>query len=661
VKSSWSGGLAFGLMLAAIGCVYAVQRYLSGALIPVPPVWTFGTWIIALILLWISLRLTLLNSRTIVAHADTWALGASHHWHVLLIMVAVGGSLLATIYGQSSTHARLALGAWIIALLATLTVAGNLLGARRWLRLNFREHRLELLLVSLCVIAAFLLRSIGLASVPGVVAGDEGNMGIDARRFLYGEDPRVFVTGWFAHPRLTFVAMALTMRIWGDDIQGLRMQAAIIGTLTLLPMYVLARALGGRTLALAAVWLLATLPLHLHFSRLGLNNIWDGLIISLAFAGVVHAERTGRVAGWIWVGFAVALSLYFYPGSRGVVVLLAAYGGLQLWRTYGRWLRWQAPGLLVGIGAFLIVGAPMVRFAFEHWTEFNARVAGVNIFQSGWLTREVESTGRSMPAILGTQLARGLLSVVYYRDTSGFYADRGPMLQFWSAIMFVVGLGVSMLRRRRIHLLVLVWFFGLGILGGGLTETVPSYARLSGLAPALAIVIAIGVVTLVSVARRAGLVPRRLARPAVGMAVLVLGIYGVRFYFVDYTARADYGGQGAELMTQVGEAIRERPPGFRIYFMGLPRMFHDFPTRVFLAPRVEGTDLPLPEGGRRAEFSPENDLGTEPALFFAIPEREAELRDLAVRLPGGTWIEGKRHIDGSPLWFGYDVPAAEDR
>lgn len=115
----------------------------------------------------------------------------------------------------------------------------------------------------------------------------------------------------------------------GTDLAGLRLPSAVFGALTVPALYWLARIALSRRAALAAALLLATLPVHLQFSRLGLNNIIDPLLGTLTLAFVLRGLKyPDRMRGhFAWAGVLLGLTQYFYEGGR---LLFPALLGLWL-------------------------------------------------------------------------------------------------------------------------------------------------------------------------------------------------------------------------------------------------------------------------------------------------------------------------------------------
>ncbi len=155
---------------------------------------------------------------------------------VLCWLAAASLTLGATRLGQTPGRGWYAVGLWLASIvLALLATASGSPAPRAWAWL--RAHRGEAALVLLCLVVALAVRTVRLATVPPTILGDEASIGLEARNLLAGTTDPSFVTGWAGLPRLTFLLMALPMQLWGQDIGGLRMHAALTDGATIVTLY----------------------------------------------------------------------------------------------------------------------------------------------------------------------------------------------------------------------------------------------------------------------------------------------------------------------------------------------------------------------------------------------------------------------------------------
>jgi ubiquinone/menaquinone biosynthesis C-methylase UbiE len=560
---------------------------------------------------------------------------------------------------QSSDGGRVALLWWSagIALMLLALWPGGLTGLGGWIRRWFlpegqragevlRPHsgltwrswnRWELLGLALLVLAAFLVRFIKLDEIPYVLAGDEASMGREAVRVLSGELGNPFITGWFSHPTLFAYILALPVRAFGQTTFAVRFLSPFVGALSVMAAYLFARRAWGRPVAWIAAGLLAGYHFHIHYSRLALNNIWDPLFALLVMGSLWRGRQTGDRRYYVMAGLALGVSQYFYMGARLLLVLVGALvlywilqDGRRLWR--------ERSNLVAFMLMAAVVALPIALFSVKHPDDYMARMNQLGIFQSGWLAREAELTGRSVASLLGQQLWKAALAFNYTHDPTFWYRPGIPLLRFWPSILFVFGLGLALVGVRRTpNFVLLVWMSATVLFAGALLENPPSSQRYVIAAPAVCILVALALVWI-------GERLRELlgGRPAVwlgGVTLLaLLFVWGdLDFYFGEYTRTGDYGGLNTEVAQRASDYLNDLGPDWQVFFFGFPRMGISaeggFPTVPFLAPDVHSVDVI--ETLEDPSLLPDMRL---PAVFIFLPEPERayEMKVVRDRFPNGV-------------------------
>lgn len=527
---------------------------------------------------------------------------------------------------------------WLFAIVATLAATGAL--RRHSLR---RPSRRVLASVAGLVLLALLLRLWSLDRVPPTVSGDEASWALEALAVLDGAIRNPFTTGWLGHPTLGAFLGSLGLRLFGTDIPGSRMLWALIGALTIVPAYLVAARLRGPLVGLLTGLFLATWGFHIHFSRIGLPNIADGLLMATAVLCLQRALATGSPRCWAGAGLVTGLSLYSYPGARLTPVLVLLLLAVRWTRMSPAARRLHRPGALSLAGVAVVVAAPMLQFAVAHSNDFNARLREVGIFQSGWLEREAELLGRSQAMLVGEQVMRTALAFNRFPDPTSHYGSPEPLLGFVGGILFLLGLGFATLGWRNPRLLPMVLWWWLGVAGAALTVGTPNAARLTGLAVPSAFFAA------VALERAARLLIGGKARPkaaeALALAIcLVVGFASTDRYFRRYTPLLIYGNPHAVLATALGREARQWEAGTRLIFFGAPVMYAGFPTIPRLAPHLQRIDVHEP-----LVTPPARELACgdgHPAVFLFLPGRAAELELVRRTFPGGE--VGPLPLPGSP-------------
>lgn len=147
--------------------------------------------------------------------------------------------------------------------------------------------------------------------------------------------------------------------VFGTDLDAARVVFALLGTLSVLLLYLLvARVFADRRLALGTAALAAVLPsLVLLDNGLLSENLFIPLALGVALLVAVHRDRGGWAPA---AGAGAVLGLAVLTRSNGLLLALPVVVGL--WGARGAARRWAAPA--IALGCLALVLAP--------WTVRNA-------------------------------------------------------------------------------------------------------------------------------------------------------------------------------------------------------------------------------------------------------------------------------------------------
>ena len=228
-------------------------------------------------------------------------------------LLALGAffSLLAIFLMQDrtlsqSTHDAVlfwGLGVACVGLAALWPVSRVLTSFRTWkesLRAVRRDTVLEAATVAALTLLALVLRVSALDSVPYTLGGDEAWHGLLARQVLAGQVRNPFTMGYMSMPTAFYWPLSWSLWLVGDTVTGLRFPAALVGTITVPILYLFARDLWGRRTALLSSIFVAAYDYHIHFSRLGANNVWDPLFVVLTLWALDRGLRGNARSGSAW-------------------------------------------------------------------------------------------------------------------------------------------------------------------------------------------------------------------------------------------------------------------------------------------------------------------------------------------------------------------------
>ncbi|MFO7917422.1 MAG: glycosyltransferase family 39 protein [Anaerolineae bacterium] len=477
-------------------------------------------------------------------------------------------------------------------------------------------------------LVALLLRAWRMEYIPANFGGDEGTQGMAAVDVLEGELKNPFRTGWYAVPTMSFFVQALSLRLFGDNVAGLRMISAIVGALTVPFTFLILRDFFGFRIGLMGALLLAFGHYHLHFSRLGSNQIADALFAVLMFYFLNRALSSGRDRDFVLTGLVLGGSLYGYFGAKAAGVIMVCYLGTLLLGEEDFWRRYRR-GLFFLTLCALLVALPLLFYYREHPGDIRSRYNQVGIFPSGWLAQEQEVTGKGMGQLLWQQFWKSILAFNSTRDPTFWYRAQIPLLDFISGIFFVLGFVWTTLRcRDRRYRLLTLWFWMAIIIGWMLTEDPPSSQRMLIVTPVVAGMVAIGIDRLLILLRE--FFPESGHVENWFLVIVLLGsiVLNIRYYFAEYTPSRVYGNPTAEIGTVLGRYLDRLEDGIVYHFYAPPRMYAGFGTLRFLARDVQGIDVPpLDEGAPPGEPRPD--------LIVVLKEREADLATIQAGYPGG--------------------------
>jgi 4-amino-4-deoxy-L-arabinose transferase-like glycosyltransferase len=449
---------------------------------------------------------------------------------------------------------------------------------------------------------------------------------------------------------MSFLAWGLAMRLLGDTVAGLRALSALIGTATVLTTFLMARELWGRRAAWLAAVLLTFGHFHLHYSRLAVNNVADGLLMTLSLWLVVRGLRSRKAIHFALAGVVIGAGWYGYFGARLIGIVVVAF---LAWRAAAeKGFRARYGGLLkVLAGAALVTIAPLVVYYVGHPGALAARSRQVSIFASGWLMREQQITGRGATSLLLEQLLKSISAFNYTLDPTFWYRAQIPLLDPISGGLLVLGLLWTTAHwRRPANGLLLLWLWLAVLFGWVVTENPPSSMRLVIVAPALALLGGLGLNWLIALGRRRLFCRQRVWHGLACVLLCAAAFLNVRYYFVEYTPTRVYGNPTAEVATELGRFLAPCDDGYEVHFYGPPFVYWDFGTLRFLARGCRGVDVPPVGEGEPAV--PDLSHGVR---FVFLPERLGELEGIRTRYPTGAETFVNSDADGRLLYVLYEV------
>lgn len=493
---------------------------------------------------------------------------------------------------------------------------------------------------------ALALRAFNTATIPIVLSGDEASSGLFSTKFISGELNNLFITGWFSFPVLHNFLQSLSIRLFGQTTQALRLLAAFSGALTVALVYLIGRKMFGNLVGWASAIFLAGMHFHIHFSRIGLNNIWDGLFFTFVLGCVwIGWKKNSRIA-WLLAGLGLGLAQYFYATGRllfGIIALWLLLAGIFDWKKFKKTIP---DFVLMGLMALIVI-LPLAFFFVKHPNEFMAPMNRVTIFGE-WMDSSAAEFGGSRLLVILDQVKLGVAGY-FDEPTRAWYTPGVPLLRAIPGAVFLLGLALTILHPKdERHHLFWIWL-GAIAMAVATSESAPAAQRYVAAAPALALMVGFSLSQLGSIFSK--WLPKGAGAFQVSIIVisLLLAADDARFYYLQYTPKSDFSGFNGMVAQTLANRVKNEPAGTELYFSGAPVMGYDSISSLpYLAPQMSyvnvdspwgETEIPEPQGKR--------------VLFVFLPNHESDRKAMEMAYPGGTWTEEKTG-NGETLYWVYD-------
>jgi len=447
---------------------------------------------------------------------------------------------------------------------------------------------------------AAILRLGMLTEIPPGLYHDEAFNGLDTLSVLEGDRPIYFTANNGREPFFIYTT-AISVTLLGRTPGAIRIVAAVLGTLTVPAIYLMAREMSGRRLALLAAALTATTVWHLALSRIGLRAVSLPLVTTLALWLLWRGRQTGQRWQFILAGLCFGAASYTYLAARFSFVALLGFGAVYYFfdldfnsndeNVAGRTVAIHRTDALLFLLAAVLVLLPLLVYWVGHWDVFVGRAGQVSIFNPTinkgdfWSTL-IRHTGRA----LGMFFVRGDFIPRHN-------VPLRPVFDPLIGAAFILGLVRAFQERRRPdRALALIWLVVM-LVPTIIAEDAPHFLRAVGLQPLLFLIPALGLEAVwLWLEKRTS---RVLAGSLVALTLLASLGLTVRDYFFCYGTgpelRYAFETAATEMAIDVnrflgtgwqGEGLAEKPgvshSGRRVYLD--ERLWNGWPSVQFLVP-----------------------------------------------------------------------------
>lgn len=349
-------------------------------------------------------------------------------------------------------------------------------------------------LLAIITLGAFL-RFYHITEIPPGLYPDEAMNGSNAQEALAIGNFKVFYPENNGREGLFINLQAISVAAFGAKPWTLRIVSAIIGTLTILGIYLVAQELfASRAIGLFSAFFLATSYWHLNFSRIGFRAIMLPFMATFGMYFLIKRVRRGKPSDLIAAGLFTGLGLYTYIAFRFMVFVFAVPVIWALWqwmkttrdKTKPKTLTSYAPhALALYIGVAFIAILPIGIYFFHHPQDFVSRAGDVSVFSAASPLKEfAKSAGLT-------------LQMFFYKGDGNWRHNLAyaPELHPFVALFFLIGIIALIRKASRYKLqasILAAWFFAM-LLPVALTrEGVPHALRAIGMIPPIIILGALG-------------------------------------------------------------------------------------------------------------------------------------------------------------------------
>lgn len=424
-------------------------------------------------------------------------------------------------------------------------------------------------LLLLAVITAVFLRFWQLGEMPPGLYHDEAYNGLDAASVLV-EGPSLFFEANNGREPAYILLTSLAVAALGQTTLAVRLMAAIVGSLTVIAVYLLADCWFGRKVGLLSAWMWAITLWPVHLSRIGLRSITMVPLMALAFWLGTLAFRKQKVWLWFLSGLVYGLSYYTYLAIRFTPLLLLLLLLFLLWRDERKRL-WPGVGWFV-LGAGIIL-LPLALMFFQQPDMLLGRTGQVSILNP-------EINGGDLFGTLLKQIGLALGMFFWRGDNILRHNPVGrPVFDVLMLAPFLIGLAWSIVHWKRPQALAILLWVGVMLWPTILAEDTPHFLRSVGVLPAAIIFPAIGLAWIWDWAR----LPIWLRKGVVGLLIVGSLFITVRDY-VNYSRQPDVAYLFETAVTDLAESVNAQKEGTAVY-LDEERFWQKYSTLRYLIPK----------------------------------------------------------------------------
>jgi len=329
-----------------------------------------------------------------------------------------------------------------------------------------------------------------------------------------------FTTEATGHPGLTAIFTGLGLKIFGNNVWGLRLPSVLFGLFSIVPLYLLIKELFGDKVGLAAGWIYGVSYWQLSLTRIAFEAGYFWFFFNWCLWALVRFHKEKSLNYLMWLGVFCGLGLYTYQAFR-----LLFFGFLVIVGIEAFWF--QKKGLLWTLFSLTLLGLSfgmMIIPFFFYWRHYPQavfdRANDVSIFNQKFAgVNRIQMIGENSWKTVGMLFWQGDPNLRHNM------AQR-PVLNLVEGVLLLAGLAMILVKKQYFILVTIIILGGISAASGIFTYEPPYIIqphslRTLGLLPLACLVMA---VTLAGISKRIGW-------KWIIILVLVCGVTNLKNYF----------------------------------------------------------------------------------------------------------------------------------
>lgn len=324
-----------------------------------------------------------------------------------------------------------------------------------------------------------------ITEIPLGLYPDEAMNGSNAMEALETGQFKVFYPENNGREGLFINIQALSIKIFGNEPWALRVVSALVGTLTILAVYLLAKELfKNQAVALLSSFFLATSFWHINFSRIGFRAIMVPLLASCGTYFFLKGLRDGKIWNMVFAGVFIGLGFHTYIAFRFVPFVLVVPIIWYLWKWWKENQKICHPCLtILFMFVTFVTALPIGYYFLQNPQDFFGRSGQVSIFSA---ESPLTEFAKSNISTMGMFFIKGDCNWRHNFNCQ-------PELYWLVAIFFAVGILVALKNFKSLpHLTMLAWLFFLSLPATLTREGLPHALRSIGMIPPIMILAGLG-------------------------------------------------------------------------------------------------------------------------------------------------------------------------